>query len=139
MIAGAFLVGPMHRLVRSHKRLILCLNGTGAACALTLSFGVEATAAVALMAAIGFCGASYPALMSHARTFIPPHLTGRGVTVLNFFNMIGVGAGQLFTGLIASSADDPTSPEAYGGVFLYYGITLACALAIYTFSRDAKA
>ncbi len=138
MIAGAFLVGPALRFVRSHKRLILCLNGTGAACALGLSFGVGETAAVALMAAIGICGASYPALMSHARAFIPAHLTGRGVTVLNFFNMIGVGAGQFFTGRISEAAGDAASADAYRGVFLYYGVTLICALAIYLFSRDAK-
>ena len=50
------------------------------------------TATTLLFIVIGLAGGSYGLLMAHARAFVPAHLTGRGVTLMNFFSIGGVGA-----------------------------------------------
>jgi len=112
----------------------------GGLCTLALAVAAPGTAAaVALIAAIGLFGATYALLMAHARTFMPLHLTGRGITLMNFFIIGGVGLGQMVTGRIHSFAfaKYTSLPVAYDAVFLYYAIASLAALAIYAFSRDA--
>ncbi|TYO88846.1 MFS transporter [Oceanicella actignis] len=139
MVAGSVLIGSADRLLGTRKWLNLSANAIGAACVAVLAMGVAPQTATALMTAIGFFGASYAALMAHARSFFPAHLTGRGVTVMNFFSIGGVGLGQFATGRIAEAAADPADPAAaFHAIFAYYAATLTVALAIYLFSRDSK-
>ena len=140
MVAGSFLVGPLAERLGTTKWVVLPLNLVNAACALalaTLSPGLEA--AGALLAAVGLFGATYPLLMAHARSFVPLHLTGRGITMMNFFSIGGVGLGQFVTSEIHSFADAAwdSAPLAYGAAFGYYALALLLALAVYGFSRDA--
>jgi len=80
----------------------------------------------------GFCGASFGMVMAHGRAFVPAHLTGRGVSLLNLFGIAGAGIAQLVTGrLHATSGDAP-----YGAIFLYFGLTTLIGLGVYLFSRD---
>ncbi len=77
--------------------------------------------------------------MAHSRAFFPPHLVGRGVTLMNFFTIGGVGVMQFATGAVVSSAADSHDPAGpYAALFGFYFVLLAVALAIYLFSRDAK-
>lgn len=140
MTAGNFLCGPISARAGTVKWVIFPLNAAGALCALALAvLSPGAGAATAILVVLGFCGATYALLTSHARSFVPLHLTGRGATVVNFFGMGGVGLGQLVTGRIhdfaAAGWDDPSF--AYAAVFAYYGLALLMALSIYAFSRDA--
>ena len=78
-------------------------------------------------------------MTAHAKSFIPPALIGRGVTLMNFFSIGGVALMQFLTGTIVTVTADPAAPEtAYQWLFGFYALTLALALAVYLFSRDAR-
>jgi hypothetical protein len=77
--------------------------------------------------------------MAHARAFMPPHLVGRGVTLMNFFSIGGTGAMQFATGAVVTANAVPGEPAAaYSALFAFYAAILGITLAIYLFSRDAK-
>ncbi len=138
MIAGSFAYGPLDRLIGSRKwgvfggnlLALLCL----VALALTPASGLWPSAM--LFAALGFCGASYPAVMSHGRSFFAPHLMGRGVTLLTLVGIGGTGLMQVVTGQIhaAVAAAPPEAP--YAAIYAFFACFLALALAIYCFSPD---
>lgn len=141
MVAGSFMVGPLSNRLGTIKWLLLPLNGAGAGCTLALAFSTpSAGTASMLLAFIGLFGASYALLMTHAKAYLPLHLTGRGVTLMNFFGIGGVGLGQIVTGRIHSfaSAESASPALAYDAVFGYYAAALVAALFIYAFSSDVR-
>ena len=92
---------------------------------------------VALLAAIGFFGASFPMVMAHGRAFLPPALVGRGVTLINLFGIGSAGVMQLVTGRIHAAYASDTAPIApFAAVFLFYAVLIAAGLAIYLLSKD---
>src|SRR5690606_1758560 len=92
-----------------------------------------------LLVVIGITGAGFGLLMAHGRAFIPPHLTGRGVTLLNFFAIGIVGVVQFASGAVVTAATEPGDPAAaYQALFWFYAVLLGGALAIYLFARDAR-
>ena len=138
MVAGSFAYGPLERVFGSRKRLILAGN----LIALIALLGLWALplaggwVTLALLVLFGFAGTSFPMVIAHGRAFLPAHLTGRGVTLLNLFGIGAVGVAQSFTGQIAASAP-PTPPDApYAAIFLFFAVTLAVALAIYATAED---
>ena len=143
MIAGNFIYGPLDRLFGTRKWVILAGNLlSGLAC---LSLGVRPAGtewqAIALMAAIGLFGASFPVIIAHGRSFLPPQLVGRGVTLLNLFGIGGVGIMQFASGPtyrhLAAGASDPAT--AYGHLFTLFGVLILAGCAGYLFSRDRTA
>jgi sugar phosphate permease len=140
MVAGNFLYGPADRLFGGRKRPILI--GNAGVALLCLSFWVMPPqglwAAIALFAAIGLLGASYPIVISHGRSFCPPHLTGRGVTLLNLFGMGGAGVMQFASGpTYAALAETRAPAEAYGALFGLIGLVILAGLSVYLWSRDS--
>ncbi|WP_424979623.1 MFS transporter [Leisingera sp. S232] len=143
MIAGTFAYGPLDRVLGTRKWLIL--GGNVLACAalggLILAAGAPVWLPVAMMALIGFFGASFPVIMAHGRAFVPPHLAGRGVTLLNLFGIGGVGIMQFATGRIhaeMAAADRlPSDPGPYTGIFGFFLAFLVLGCAIYLLSRDS--
>lgn len=140
MVLGNFLYGPADRLFGGRKRPILIGNGIVALLCLCFwisppqGFGM----AVALFALIGLCGASYPLVISHGRSFCPPHLTGRGVTLLNLFGMGGAGVMQFATGPTYATLSQTSGPlEAYGALFGIIGVVIIAGLALYLWSKDS--
>lgn len=133
MIAGNFAYGPLDRLFHSRKWPIFAGNLMGAACLFALALLPEGGAlrAVVLLAGIGFFGASFPLIMAHARAFYPPHLVGRGVTLLNFFGIIGVGVLQSASGTVFAA-----SANSYSALFLFFAIPLTIGSLLYLASRD---
>ncbi|MDX5357244.1 MAG: MFS transporter, partial [Rhodobacterales bacterium] len=94
-------------------------------------------AAVALIAAVGFFGMSFPLMMAHGRAFFPPHLVGRGVTILNLFGIGGVGLMQVVSGRVFTAASGGAEPvAAYGALFGFFAVVIAIGCAAYAFSRD---
>ncbi|MEX0307370.1 MAG: MFS transporter [Ruegeria sp.] len=139
MIAGTFAYGPLDRILGTRKWVILSGNLMGATALGLLCLWIDkgVWVSVLLLAVIGFLGASFPVIMAHGRAFVPPHLVGRGVTLLNLFGVGGVGLAQFATGRIhaASAGISPAAP--YTAIFGFFAVTLAIGCVIYLFSRDS--
>lgn len=140
MIAGTLAYGPADRLLPSRKWMIAGGTAITLVCAVVLisQSAQSLWLSVALMCAIGFFGATYPVLMAHGRSFLPPHLIGRGVTMLNLFSIGGVGVLQFASGRVYSASLDAKFEDyAYINVFTLFAVSLAVGFVIYLFSRDS--
>ena len=138
MVAGSFAYGPLERLLKTRKLLILggnliALAALSGLWALPLAGGWTT---VALLVVFGFAGASFPMVIAHGRAFLPAHLTGRGVTLLNLFGIGSVGVAQFITGRLSASIATPPVEAPYVAIFLFFALALAGALATYTLSED---
>jgi len=141
MIAGNFAYGPLDRLFGTRKWVVFVGNALGALGCFILAVLPNTSGvwmATALLGLVGLSGASFPVIMAHARPFIPAHLMGRGVTVMNLFGIGGAGVMQFVTGRLMSylQADPALAPVAYQILFGFYGLLICCGLAIYVFSAD---
>lgn len=139
MVLGALVYGPADRASPSRKWLIAGGTAMTLVAAVTLialpaaSYGLS----VAALCAVGFFGATYPVIMAHGRSFLPPHLIGRGVTMLNLFSIGGVGVAQFLSGRIyRASLPAETVSGPYVAVFVLFTVALAVGFVIYLFSRD---
>ncbi len=140
MVAGSFIYGPLDTLLRTRKWVAVAGNAIGVAAliALALMPTMSIPATTVLLVVIGLSGMSYGLLMAHGGAFLPQHLIGRGVTLLNFFAIGGVGAMQFITGGVVAMTEVPGEPAAaYSALFGFYALSLGLALAIYLFCRDA--
>lgn len=140
MVLGSIAYGPLERWLGTRKWLILGGNAGVLVCLIGLALWPAAGGwvALALLAGIGFMGASYAMVIAHGRAFIPPHLVGRGVTLLNLFGIGAAGLAQVATGRIhaglAAAGGGVAAP--YQGLFLFFALLLAAGLAVYLFSQD---
>jgi nitrate/nitrite transporter NarK len=142
MICGTLVCGPLDRVFGTHKWVILISNVMCAASALALSalVGHSAALGIALCAAIGLFGSTFPVMIAHARGFFPAHLAGRGVTLMNLFGIGGVGVMQLASGGIHASVSATSGTLAsYQVLFAFFGVATLIGVAAYLFSRDAPA
>lgn len=145
MVAGNFAYGPLDRLLGTRKWLIFGGNLAMVACLLGLAAYASAPSwlPVALMAGAGLFGASFPMVMAHGRAFLPPHMVGRGVTLINLFGIGAAGLMQIATGRLHSAfTPDPalltSAPPAtpYVALFLFYAAFTSVGLIIYLFAQD---
>jgi predicted MFS family arabinose efflux permease len=138
MVAGNFAYGPLDRLLGTRKWLVFGGNLVVLACLLWLWANPAAGPGVtlALFAAIGLFGASFPMVIAHGRAFLPPHLLGRGVTLLNLFGIGAAGLLQMATGRVFAAAPQSPASAPFGAVFLLFALVLAAGLAAYLFARD---
>ncbi len=141
MIGGVLVYASLDRKLPSRKWMIaggtlltLCAAGV-----LIVLPDASMALSVAMMCAIGFFGGTYAVIMAHGRSFLPTHLIGRGVTMLNLFSIGGAGLMQFMSGRVyaaqlpAASVDLP-----YRAVFVLFAVVLLAGLAIYLFSRDSE-
>jgi predicted MFS family arabinose efflux permease len=138
---GSLAYGPLDRLFNTRKWVVLAGNVVVmlAVAALALMPDASLTVAGALFVVIGFFGASYAVQLTHGKAFIPAHVTGRGVTLMNFFSIGGVGAMQFATGRVVAAFGPGTEPvAAYQALFGFYALALAVVLVIYLAARDAS-
>ncbi|WP_395446982.1 MFS transporter [Aminobacter sp. UC22_36] len=141
MVAGAFVYGPLDTMFRTRKWVAVIGNTIGLAAILYLALNVvsDLTTVTIIFVIIGVTGSSYGLLMAHARAFLPPHLIGRGVTLMNFFSIGGVGAMQFATGAVVTASAVPgDATAAYSALFWFYVMMLGAAIVIYLWARDAK-
>lgn len=141
MVAGNFIYGPLDTFFRTRKWVAVVGNLIGLVALVMLAMMPLASVwtVTVLFAIIGISGASYGLLMAHGRAFLPPELTGRGVTLLNFFSIGGVGLIQFATGGVVAAATVPDDPvQAYVALFGFYAVLMAVALAIFLFAKDAR-
>lgn len=140
MIAGSFGYGPLERLFGTRKWVVVAGN---AAATLGLIFLIVTPApgvvvSTILLAIIGFGGSSFPLLVAHGKAFLPRHLTGRGVTLINLFGIGGVGVAQFATAPLhrlgqAASADPA---QAYRLIFIYFAVASTLGLLAYLWVQD---
>lgn len=141
MAAGAFFYGPLDTFFRTRKWVAVV--GTSVSLLamgyLALNVVTDVATSTIIFVVIGLTGGGYGLLMAHARAFLPPHLVGRGVTMMNFFSIGGVGMMQFAAGGVVTANAVPGDPAAaYGALFGFYALMLGISIAIYLFARDAK-
>lgn len=138
MVAGNFAYGPLERKLGTRKWLVFGGNLAVAAClvALWTMPEINAPTALALFAGIGFFGSSFGMVIAHGRAFFPPHLIGRGVTLLNLFGIAAVGLAQVVTGRLHAAAATPPLAAPYQAIFGFFALALLLGLGVYAFSRD---
>lgn len=139
MVAGSFAYGPLDRFFGTRKWVILIGNLLGSFACLAIWAVPESSilTATILVAALGFLGASFPALVAHGRSFFPPHLVGRGVTLMNLFGIGGVGVMQFVSAPFFTTLSGTMAlPAAYGALFGVFGLAVLIGCAIYLFSED---
>ncbi|WP_171206459.1 MFS transporter [Ruegeria sp. HKCCA0235A] len=139
MIVGTFVYGPLDRVFGTRKWVIFTGNALGVVALTLLCVWIDHATwlSVLLLAIIGFTGASFPVIMAHGRAFVPPHLVGRGVTLLNLFGIGGVGLAQFVTGRVHAATVDISPSAPYTAIFGFFAISLAIGCVIYLFSRDS--
>lgn len=138
MVAGNFAYGPLDRVFKTRKWVVVTGNLLAVACLLTLWAQPAASGwqTAAMLAGVGLFGASFPMIMAHGRAFIPPHLMGRGVTLMNLFGIGAIGFAQIGTGRL-HAAITPVPPSApYAALFLFFALALLAGVLIYAFSED---
>ncbi len=139
MAAGAVLYGPLDRIFGSQKWVNFCGNTlvVGLCVLLALRPDAPSVETVATFVALGVVGATYSIIMAHGRAFLPPHLIGRGVTLLNFFSIAGPGVMQILSGwVLVSAGGAEAGAPAFSTVFWFYAVTLSAALVLYLGSRE---
>lgn len=140
-IVGSMAFAPLDRAFRTRKKVVLWGAGINIAAFFLLALVGEpplimvGVLFVSLSAGVGYMAV----LTAHARAIYPEHLVGRGMTVANMGNMMGVAALQSLTGaLIAVSAGAGSQPGAgdYRLVFALLAAVLTAATLIYLRARD---
>ncbi|MEO3384988.1 MFS transporter [Mesorhizobium sp. CAU 1741] len=141
MVAGSLIYGPLDMFFGTRKWVAMVGNALGlvAIVFLAMNPASDLFMTTVIFVVIGLTGGSYGLLMAHGRAFLPTHLTGRGVTMLNFFSIGGVGVMQFATGGVVTSYADSTRPAAsYEALFWFYALMLSISLVIYLAARDAR-
>lgn len=138
MVLGSFAYGPLERVFGTRKGLIL----VGNVLVLLALIGLWAMplaggwVTLGLFVLFGLAGTSFPMVIAHGRAFLPAHLTGRGVTLLNLFGIGAVGVAQFITGRLSASVATPPVEAPYAAIFGFFALTLALALVYYATSQD---
>ena len=132
---GTYCYGPLERLARSRKRLILAGVGVEIVSLSLLVVWPDAPLAIAGASLFVFgCAAPfYVVLATHARSFVPARRAGRAITCINLVGLTGVFVMQSGTGaridLVARTGGAPVT--AYRLVFLSVIVILVASAAIY--------
>ena len=138
MVLGSFAYGPLERVFGTRKGLIM----VGHVLVLLALIGLWAMplaggwVTLGLFVLFGLAGTSFPMVIAHGRAFLPAHLTGRGVTLLNLFGIGAVGVAQFITGRLSASVATPPVEAPYAAIFGFFAVTLALALVYYATSQD---
>lgn len=142
MSSGALAYGPLERVFGTRKWVVFTGSAITAAAFLVLALlpGLSSSASIALLALIGFAGLTYGALMGHGREFMPDHLLGRGITMMNFMFMTGAGLLQIGSGnLLAGLAAAGVAPSAaFATLHAMFGGVLAVATMIYLATPERR-
>ena len=140
MVAGNFAYGPLDRLLGTRKWVVFGGNVivVMALYALWAWPAAGVWTGAALLAVVGLAGASFPMIVAHGRAFIPAHLVGRGVTLINLCAIGGVGVMQIVTGRIhfAATQSGASSAEVFSQIFLAFAVTMTVGVVLYLFAQD---
>jgi predicted MFS family arabinose efflux permease len=138
---GTYCYGPLERLARSRKRLILTGVGVEIAALSLLVVWPDAPLAIAgaTLFVFGLAAPFYVVLAAHARNFVPVRRAGRAITSINLAGLTGVFVMQSATGalidLVARTGGAPAT--GYRLVFLSVIVILMASAAIYRRQPEA--
>jgi MFS family permease len=130
-IVTVFLYGPTDRLFRGYK--IPVLIG-----ALSTAFTLGIVAFLGKLPAgwvlpwffaIGAVTAYTPVMIAHGKSLFPPHLVGRGMTILNMATMGGAFLSQTVTGLVINQFPIENGAYALDAYRAVFGLQAAFVLA----------
>ena len=132
MILGTFFYGPLDRIFKTRKWIVIFGNGVCLLSVAALSFLPEVSYnfAIVCFTIIGFFGMSFPVVVAHGRSFVPIELSGRGVTLMNLFAIGGVAILQTVSGSVFDRVGD------FESVFSMYFILILTGLSVYLWSTD---
>jgi predicted MFS family arabinose efflux permease len=138
MIAGNFAYGPMDRVFGTRKGVIIGGNLVVLVAFAALWWRPDDAGwlPMVMIVLIGAFGATFPVVMAHGRAFLPAHLMGRGVTLINLFGIGAAGLVQVATGRLHAAGAGLAAPAQYGAVFLFLAGVTGVGLVIYAFARD---
>jgi len=130
-VAAAFVWGPSDRLFRCYKMPVLF----GAA-STALTLGVVAVLGVLpsgwlllWFILVGALSAYTPVMIAHGKSLFPPHLVGRGITLLNMGTMGGVFLAQVLSGFLIDLFPVTDGAYALDAYRLVFGLQAAAMLA----------
>lgn len=132
---GTFCYGPLERLAKSRKRLIL--SGVGVEIAalsvLVIWPGAPLAIAAASLFIFGLAAPFFVVLAAHARSFVPARRAGRAITCINLAGLTGVFLMQSGTGAVIDLVESTggTPETGYRLVFLCVIIILIASAMIY--------
>jgi MFS family permease len=140
MIIGAFLYGGLEQRSGRSKPLVLWGTVLTGLCFIALAvWGDLAHApAIILFALIGATGFTYAVLMAHARLFFPEHLTGRGMTCINFLFIAGAAAAQSGSGwfIAAQRQAGLDVASTFSNLHWFFAAALLVPAAIYALTPE---
>ncbi|WP_411838083.1 MFS transporter [Paracoccus sp. ME4] len=142
MVAGSFAVGPAARLAGSARRATMIFSAVMIVTlsAMWLAPALPLATVTALLVVLGFFGSAYPLLMAHGRSFLPPHLVGRGMTFLNMMSIGGVGVMQFASRPVYAAAEAAYPPaQAFAMLWLFFLIPLTIGFLLYFLTPEAAA
>ena len=138
---GTFCYGPLERLARSRKRLILAGVGIEIAALSILVIWPDAPLAIAgaSLFIFGLAAPFYVVLVAHARSFVPARRAGRAFTCINLAGLTGVFVMQSGTGALIDLVERTGGAPATGYrlVFLSVIVILAASATIYRRQPEA--
>ena len=133
--AGALLYAPLNRLVGNAKYTAAAGVAVTVVGWLVLGQLGDRSASLALgsLLLVACLGTPFAIVMAHARSFMPTHLLGQGVTIMNLAFMGGAGLGQWLSGHYVRGAElaGIAPADIYGRLFTGFGLVLALVLGIY--------
>lgn len=142
-IGGSVLWGMSDRVFGSY-RVPTLLGAVGTAAlllVLALAGPLPPAGLLAWFAVFGIVAAYPPVMMAHGKSLFPPHLVGRGITLLNLANMGGVFVWQALTGAVMDrfpAADGVYPVAAYHTVFALMASGVLVLAAIYAGAHDPR-
>lgn len=138
MTLCALLAGPVAGHFGQPKYVTLGATLLAAGGFLMLAFLPQAPlpVAIGLMVQIGLFGATYAVLVGHSRLFMPASVLGRGITLVNFLNMIGTGLMQYLSGAMVAhwKGQGLAAPAVYANLHLMFGLLMLAGALIYSFA-----
>lgn len=142
-IVGSMLWGPTERWFESYKRPVL-LGGALSILSLAAiaAFGRLPVAwLVVWFIAIGASTGYVTVLIAHGRALFPPHLVGRGLTILNIGTMGGVFLSQTVSGFVIDlfpKTNGAYALDSYRVVFALQAAFLTATCIAYLWARDPR-
>ncbi len=140
-IIGTVLYGPMDRIFNTRKWVVSTGNLFVFVACLWLALNPSAPLLVVTICLVtmGLFGSAASVQTAHGKAFIPVHIMGRGMTLLNFFSIGGVALMQFASGKVVEHWTIEQVPvTGFSALFGFYALFLGAAITIYMFSKDVK-